>query len=317
MKEIGGYIELEQNHNQMLHEDAQALNCGTACLAYLIRAKKIKKIMLPLFLCDCIRKLCATEGVEIRYYRLTPNFLPESNMELSEDEWLYIVNYYGQISREMLCELCCNYKYVIVDQAQAYFDEPIRGVDTLYTCRKFFGVPDGAFLYTEAVLEEKLPIDESFERMRYLLGRYERTASEFYSEYVANNMLLANEPIKRMSKLTDNLLHGIDYNRIKNIRTSNYEYLYHYFGKYNQLSLRKIEGAFAYPLLLHKGALIRKELLKRKIYIPTLWPNVLLETDSNSLEYYYAENILPIPVDQRYDISDMQMIIDVISNYVR
>lgn len=180
----------------------------------------------------------------------------------------------------------------------------------------FGGVPDGAFLYTEAQLDEELQIDESFERMHFLLGRYERTASEFYSEYVANNLLLKNEPIKRMSRLTDNLLHGIDYERVKDIRTRNYEYLYESLGKINQLDVRKIGGAFTYPLLLPNGAFIRSQLLGNKIYIPILWPNVLQEVEKDSLEYYYVDNILLVPVDQRYDLDDMQLLINMIFKYI-
>jgi len=119
-----------------------------------------------------------------------------------------------------------------------------------------------------------------------------------------------------MSKLTDNLLHGIDYERVKEIRTRNYGYLYEYFREVNQLHVQKIQGAFAYPLLLRNGASIRKQLLKSKIYIPILWPNVLYDVEKESLEYNYAENILPLPVDQRYNLEDMQLIIDVISKYI-
>ncbi len=316
MKEIGGYIDLEQNYLPMLHDRAKALNCGTACLAYLIRAKKIKKIALPFYLCDCIKDMCFIEGVDIRQYKIKQDFLPDCNFKLLPGEWLYIVNFFGQLTQEDFFGLVLEYGNVIIDQAQAYFDKPIKGIDTLYTCRKFLGVPDGAFLYTEAQLEEELPKDESFERMHFLLGRYERTAAEFYNEYIANNFLLKNEPIKRMSKLTDNLLHGIDYERVKDIRTRNYEYLYEYFREINQLQVRKIQGAFAYPLLLPNGVSIRKQLIKSNIYIPTLWPNVLNEVEKESLEYYYAENILPLPVDQRYDSNDMQLIIDMIDKYI-
>lgn len=316
MKEIGGYLELEQNYLPMLHDGAKALNSGTACLAYLIRAKKIKRIALPFFLCDCIKDICITEGVEIRQYKIKDDFSPDCGEEQMDGEWMYVVNFFGQLSEENFSELTTKYGSVIADQAQAYFDKPINGADTLYTCRKFFGVPDGAFLYTDAQIKEELQTDESFGRMRFLLGRYERTASEFYSEYNANNFLLRNEPIKRMSRLTDNLLHGIDYKSVKDKRTRNYRYLYEYFKKFNQLQVRKIEGAFAYPLLLPNGASIRKKLLDNKIYIPTLWPNVLHTVKKNSLEYYYAENILPVPVDQRYDLGDMQFLIDMISKYI-
>ena len=52
---------------------------------------------------------------------------------------------------------------------------------------------------------------------------------------------------------------------------------------------------------------IKKELAAKKIYVPTLWPNVLDLEDS--LEKDFAENILPLPCDQRYDAEDMEMII--------
>lgn len=84
--------------------------------------------------------------------------------------------FFGQLTEDRLTGLALKYGNVIVDQAQAYFDKPISGVDTIYTCRKFLGVPDGAFLYSDAKLDEELMIDESFERMHFLLGRYERTA---------------------------------------------------------------------------------------------------------------------------------------------
>lgn len=31
---------------------------------------------------------------------------------------------------------------------------PVENVDTLYICRKFFGVADGAFLYTDSFSNE-------------------------------------------------------------------------------------------------------------------------------------------------------------------
>lgn len=100
------------------------------------------------------------------------------------------------------------YDRIIVDNAQSYFQMPVEGVDTLYTCRKYFGVADGAFLCTDTQLERPLEQDESYERMHFLLGRFERSASEFYSEYVANDGFFDNESLKRMSRLTKNLLRG-------------------------------------------------------------------------------------------------------------
>lgn len=311
MKEIGGYIELDTCRHAMLHEDAILLNCGRNALAYLLEAKGIKKLYLPYFLCDSVANVCKKYGVEVVFYHIGENWLPK-DLVIDGDAWLYIVNFYGQITREDLARLAAAYRNIIIDNAQAYFDAPLANVDTLYTCRKFFGVSDGAVLYTNSKLERSLEIDESFNRIHYVLGRYERTASEFYEEAAQNNDIFDNEPIKEMSRLTKNLLRSIDYEYVKQVRTNNFAYLHEKLREVNKLNVRLIEGAFMYPLLIDDGMKIRKQLQQMKIYIPTLWPNVLEECEPDALEYKFAAEILPIPVDQRYGIEDMEYLVEVI-----
>ena len=306
--EYGGYIELDTYRLPMLHEDAVALNCGRNCLAYLIETRHIKRIMLPYFMCDSVFKVCEKYGTEISFYHIDEKFKPV-DMTLDDDEWLYLMNYYGQLTKDYLQEIKLKYKRVIIDNAQAYFDKPIDNTDTLYTCRKYFGVADGAFLYTDCLSETYYSLDESFDRMRFLLGRFERTATEFYNDNVANNNMFANEPIKRMSKLTENLLHGIDYAFVKQKRTENYKTYHEKLNGINQLELRSVEGAFAYPFLIGNGAEVRKVLQQKMIYIPTLWPNVVNDMPEDSLEYRFARDILPLPCDQRYGREDITNII--------
>lgn len=302
MKEIGGYIELDRYNLPMLHEGAEALNSGRSCLAYLIRTRKIKKIALPYFLCDSVIDLCTSLGVDIRYYHVGNDLLP-ADVELEDDEWLYLVNYYGQLSCEQVTRYRNRFGRVIADYAQAYFQMPADGVDTIYTCRKFFGVADGAFLYTDVLSEEEFETDESFERMHFLLGRYERSASEFYGEYAQNNKRFATEPIKRMSKLTDNLLHAIDYESVKKARTDNFSCLHEMLAEKNGLRLKVPDGAFMYPLYFEGAGTVRAGLAAKKIYIPTLWPNV--EKFGDIPEKKLARDILPLPCDQRYNKDDM------------
>lgn len=315
MKEIGGYIELDTCRHDMLHEDAILLNCGRNALAYLLEARSIKKLYLPYFLCDSVANVCKKYGVEVAFYHIGENWLPK-DLVIDEDTWLYIVNFYGQITREDLARLAAAYRNIIIDNAQAYFDAHLANVDTLYTCRKFFGVSDGAVLYTNSKLERSLEIDESFNRIHYVLGRYERTASEFYEEAAQNNDIFDNEEIKEMSKLTKNLLRSIDYEYVKQIRTNNFAYLHEKLRTVNKLNVHLIEGAFMYPLLIDDCMKIRKQLQQMKIYIPTLWPNVLKECEPDTLEYKFAADILPLPIDQRYGIEDMEYICKLITNQI-
>lgn len=303
MKEIGGYIELDTYTGKMLYDDGIKLNCGRNALAYLIKAKNIKKIYMPKFMCDSCNKVLRENGVKVIYYSIGMDFKPQISFW---DGWLYVVNFYGQLSNEFLASLGKN---VIIDNAQAYFQKPITGIDTLYTCRKFFGVADGAVLYTNKYIEVATR-EESYSRMRFLMGRYERNAEEFYQEYVDNNCFFQNEPIKVMSKLTENLLHGIDYRLVKKRRTENYLYLQATLKELNKLKLVIPQGAFMYPLYIENGNEIRKKLQAKKIFIPTLWPAVFQLCKEDELEYDMARNILPIPVDQRYGIGDMKLIVN-------
>ncbi len=63
-----------------------------------------------------------------------------------------------------------------------------------------------------------------------------------------------------------------------------------------------------YPLYIEKGNFVRANLLQDRIYIPTLWPEVVQRCRENEIAYDMAQNILPLPVDQRYDVQTMEYI---------
>ena len=307
MEEIGGYIEFEYNHGMMLHENSIHLNCGRRAFSYLVRSRNIKKVWIPRFSCDSVIEPFRKEKCKIDFYSVDIDFCPMID-NIPNEDWIVIINYYGQIDNNKIKQIKESHPNIIFDNTQAYFQLPLPGVDTVYTCRKFFGVSDGAFLYTDKILEDKFITDESFERMTYLLGRFEKNASEFYSLYDKNNSLFDDEPIKKMSRLTENILHGIDYFFVAKKRRDNFEFLHSELKHINQLKLITPDGPFMYPLFLNNGQEIRKFLISKKIYIPTLWPNVLEYCSESDIEFNMAKNILPLPVDQRYSIEHMKRI---------
>ena len=318
MAEIGGYIEFEHYRGNMLHDSAIKLDSGRNCFAYLIKAKGIRKVLLPSYMCDSVFNVCNTYHVQIEFYRVNRDFLPELPDRIEEDEntYLYLMNYYGQLSSRQIAGFLNKYKRVIVDNAQAYFDEPLPCVDTIYTCRKFFGVPDGALLYTDAVLEEELEQAESFQHLTHLVGRFERNASEFFEESIKNNERLTDYPIRKMSKLTENLLRAVDYDYAMQQRTNNFVTLHKELQSINKLNLKITEGAFAYPFLISCGDKLKKHLITNNVYVPTLWPNVVKSSAPESLDYQLSMNLLPIPCDHRYGDDEMRTIIELIMDFV-
>lgn len=308
VREVGGYIEYEYSRGKMLHDKAILLNCGRRALSYLVKSRNIKKVWLPKFICRSVIEPFKKENVEVYFYSVEIDFQPKIQ-NIPQNDWIVLINYYGQINNEVLTKIHDQHPKLIVDNTQAYYQMPVSNVDTIYTCRKFFGVTDGAILYTDRTLKEEFEIDESFQRMTFIMGRFERTASEFYELYNKNNSLFDNEPIKQMSKLTYNILCGIDYNFVCKRRTDNFQYLDKKLGDINTLRLSIPKGAFMYPFYVENGFEVRKKLLEKKIYIPTLWPDVYEYCEETENEYVMAKNILPLPVDQRYGIKDMQYIV--------
>lgn len=311
MREIGGYFELERFSGREYHEDLLALNNGRNALLYLLKARRIRRLYIPFFLCDSVSELCTRYGFAFRYYPIGPDFLPVFSETLNQGEYLYVVNYYGQISNEKLKELKLTYGNIIFDNIHAFFQRPLEGVDTLYSCRKFFGVPDGGYLATDALLEEDLARDVSGGRMKHILGRFEGKASDYYGDFKANDHSFRELPLGWMSELTHNLLRAVDYDRVRQKRNENYAALAAALGEKNKLSLSAPDGPYCYPFYVKNGMELKRKLAAEKIYVATLWPNVLeLE---GTMEKDYAENILPLPCDQRYAKQDMERMIEAIA----
>lgn len=310
---IGGYFELESLINNPYHKGAIELNSARNALLYIVRSRNIKKIYTPYYMCDSINfieKYC-----ERKYYEIGTNFLPIFNKSLKSDEYLYIVNYFGTISNETILKLKEKYKNIIIDNVQAFFQNNVEKVDTIYSCRKFFGVTDGAYLYTDKRMEkdeeESLDTDESNRRYNYVLGRLEKTPQDFFADYRKNEELLNNLPLMKMSKATKMILGAFDYNKIKEKRSKNFKFLNDNLKCINKLKLENIEGAYSYPLYIKDGENLRKFMIDKNIFTPTLWPNVIEENKSTQA-CDFAKNIVVIPSDQRYGLEEMKRIINII-----
>ena len=305
-KEIGGYLELEHFSGEEYHADLTGVNSGRNALLYILKARNIKKLHIPRFLCDSVARLCQRESVPFGTYGIGRDFLPRFGGVLGEGEWLYIVNYYGQLSDACLLALKERYGRIIVDHVQDFFRCPLPGVDCVYSCRKFFGVPDGGYAACDFPLA--LEEDGSRERMAHLLGRFEVSGSAYYADFRQNDELFYDLPLRAMSPITRNILRSVDYDAVRQRRSDNYAVLAAALDERNPLHLTMPDGPYCYPFYCANGLALKRALAQRKIYVPTLWPDVAAE--EGSVEKDYAENILPLPVDQRYDAEDMQRIVD-------
>lgn len=314
MKEIGGYFQLEQYRGKEFYEDLIALNTARNALVYILKAQNINKVYIPSYLCSSVRKVLERENVLFEYYGVGRDFLPIFDKELQRGECLYLVNYYGALECEQIVELKERYDSMILDNSHAFFQKAIRGIDTIYNCRKFFGVPDGAYLATNVLVREELGVDYSYKRMEHILGRYDKTAQEFYHSFKQVEDSFAELPLMYMSRLTHNLMKGIDYAACIDIRTRNYAEYQKKLGDMNGLKLNIIRGAYVYPFYTKDAQEIRGEMIANNIYIPTLWPDVAERVCEEDMVREYAQLILPLPCDHRMGTEDVKKVIGFILN---
>lgn len=312
-KEYGGFIELEHYHGDMLHKDGIKLNSAQNCLRYLIRKWHIKTIWLPYFLCDSVPGGCHKENIEVKYYHIDENLRPVFPENAAQEDWMYIVNYYGQLHDQELLAYKEKFDNLILDNVQAYYHKPEADIPAIYSCRKFFGVADGGIITGVRDSDGGYEKDYSYGRMEFLMGRFEKGANPFYGQYVENNELVGELDIMEMSSLTENLLRSLDYDRIRKVREENFIFLHDVLGEVNALNIHCPKAPFMYPLYVGNGPAVRKQLIANRIYVPRLWP-LEYHSDSIPVEQRLSDNILPIPCDQRYGKDDMKYITEVILN---
>lgn len=323
MEPIGGYFSLELNGGLEHHAGALRLNAGRYALEYILMARKYSKVYLPYYICDSVMEPIKRQKVRCEFYHINEQLDPFTKLHPKEDEAVLYVNYFGLKNRKA-DTFCYAYKNTILDYTQAFYSE--RGnkyddkkihCDTFYSCRKYFGVPDGAYLYTDCFLDEDLPQDESFERMSFLTKRIDRSAQEGYADFQVNEETFASVGMRRMSRFTEGMMRGIDYSAKAGQRIHNFYVLDKVLRESNRFKWDMDYGTvpLVYPYYIENGAHLRQHLIEHQVFCARYWPNVLEWCSPDEWEYQLAENLVCLPVDQRYDEKNMREILDIIQQY--
>ena len=322
--EYGGCLSIELDDKAELfarYENARIarFNCGRNAVAATALSLKPSKVWVPYYNCTVIRDTLIKYGINIELYYIDEDHYPMID-SIKEDEWIVYVNYFGITSEEQISEIAEKYGRVIFDNTQALFAKPVfqKQCFNVYSPRKFVGVADGAYVVwdNQYDISEDYPMDVSWERAGFLFKCAELGSNAAYSDCQKGKVAF-DDGIKQMSKLTRMMLGSIDYDRVEKIRTRNYKILHNRLASVNKLSLPiEVSAPFVYPLLIEKADL-RAALVKRHIYVSQWWLYLLQEVPENSTEAKYTNYLLPIPLDQRCSVQDMELLADMILDCIK
>ncbi len=314
IKEFGGALPLRLPQHTPYYPESDttlAFNSEYTAFAYAIAHTNVKRVHIPYYASSAWEKAAAECGVECVFYHIDEHFLP-IGIDAHESDAVLLVNYHG------LCgEYIRNARFPIkiVDNSQSFFTEPIPEENTynIYAARKFFAVPDGAYLISHSLrgCTPTRETDLSYKRARALLLALECGAGAAYKEQQTNEQELSGKRAG-MSTLTKKLLSAVDYNTERQARARNFATLHCRLSSHNTLSIHP-QDDFApqfYPLLV--TADIRSLLVGKKIYIPLLWRKTLSEEFAGTAEKTFSEKLLCLPIEPDYSESDMEYLAETV-----
>lgn len=294
------------------------LNSARYGIVYAVRDAAYQKVHIPFYMCDTVKDALDKYGIAYELYHFDEGFEPAGPV-IREHEAILYPNYYGLCSRDKCERILQTYGNVIFDNTQAFFASPVKGAYNVYSCRKFIGVSDGAYVVKEGIALQPLETDVSYGRMTYLFKCMEKGTNAAYPDSLDLEQTLTDSPMRSMSVLTHMLLQNADYEMIATLRKQNYQKLDRLLGKENRYTpiLREECIPMIYPFLVEDEELRHRLVSEYHIYIPQWW-KVLLERDGmTSFEERMIRYLLPLPVDQRYSGKDMEAIASCIMRAVK
>jgi len=323
---LGGYIELELPvKDQHWLANAYKFNSARAALTSLIAQLTIKEVWLPRYLCDSIINTFDGGKVQLKFYELAEDFTIKSELSLGEHSLLLYVNYFGVCTEQALCVISqYGANKVVIDNSQAMFCDPLETLATIYSPRKFFGLPDGGLLYSDdpRIKQPEGRDNTSETRMGHLISRLTNSPEKAYQKYLEAEQAIVDLPVLGMSELTERLMHSVDFEAAKFARGRNARHLHNYLGKYNRLNLNfdditahstQHTAPLCYPFLPNVNTARRADLIKKRVFIPSYWPEVMTRVDEGNFEWDLVTNGLFLPCDQRYTEHDMDRLVHLLA----
>jgi hypothetical protein len=178
---------------------------------------------------------------------------------------------------------------------------------------------DGASLVTR----NRLGNNKEFQRfnsqnyLSHLTGRIENGPESHYGEFVENDRSLSFDGIRRISKLSEKIYHAIDHESIIHRRQENFAFLHKHLRRQNKLRIELLDNAvpMVYPLYINEGKALRERLIEHRIYIASYWSHRKIPVTNNMFEHDLINNLVALPIDQRYGKNDMKQILKRIDQY--
>jgi len=300
-----------------------------------------KAIHLPAYLCRAIVQPFLEQGLRIRFYGHDPPLRPLIDTHIT-DGVIFIIDYFGTeaVKERDLKEMLSRGNSVILDVTHSILDPKrfrMADPDLYYiaSLRKIFPIPDGGIVYharerfggrygrcgnygpmVEAMAAKRLyrdssipPGDCAMAVKESFLSRYR----DFELEKDRNRVR-----IRPLPAISQEILKHTDVSKMIERRWENLSHVCRNFPSRDLLlfDFREIRSPFILPLVFPDSSQrdrTRDHLVSQGIFPPVHWDIGGIVPESFTLEHHLSQTLLSVPIDQRYDLHDINRIIEALS----
>ncbi len=302
---------------------------ATSALAELLGRLTPGSVWLPSYCCIALFLAAEAARVPIRIYGIG------GDLSWDETDWIdqvrpgdavVIIDYFGRRQKPAQLEaLRARGAWVIEDATQAMLNDQVgEAADfTIFSPRKFLGVPDGGILASSAALQiepfalEAAPAEWWLTAFNATLGRrdFDRFGGErrWFDLFQQAERTAPIGPFA-MSGLSRVLLSTcFDYAALRKRRQDNYDRLEEALGDLAVMPPRdEGEVPMAFPIRVMERSAVLKSLFSQQIFSPVHWPLEGFIPHDFADSHRLSREIISLHCDHRYGEADMRRIVEAV-----
>lgn len=275
---------------------------------------------VPALSCESMYSAFKNLGYEIVFYPIDEAFNPVYLDEIKKGDVLLLMLYYGMTDMKKIEKWIIEHPEVntVLDITHSVWDDYAYGLSATFTIgslRKSMGTVNGGLLVSDIYNVKAEKGENVFTEYRKKAFRIKKQYAYDRTQDVKNEyrkmLAIAEEDIAK-----NDVFFAADEESVRefdcvNVEEIRYRRKRNFLVLYNAINIKKlipdnIDGTpFSLPVAIKNRDEIQREFAKRGVYAPVLWP--IDETAKNVCGFagYVADNMLSLPIDQRYGYDDM------------
>ena len=314
------------------------LNSGRNAIREIIDFENIEKVYLCAFNCESVIEPFIEKNVEIIFFSIDKYFnIKENFVEKLKNKGkiaIYLQNYFCNYELDELKARLRKLENVTIieDITHCLLDDRAFQYSDYYlgSIRKWAGTGEGGFIICDKALPPFKNNDKdiikaietaSLMQLQYIKNRNDELKQNYRSKLEEAEELFRYKETQIIAEESKNIIDNTDFLYIKQKRIENFGYLVNKMRKIQFIelpfmSLNDNSTPLYLPFFAKCRDRLQRFLFDYDIYLPIIWPKFsAIEITDNDVNYIY-DNILCIPVDQRYDFEDMDKIVAAIEQFL-